>query len=428
MRLLIVTQGSRGDVQPYIALGRALVQTGHEVMLATNSVFQPLIAEQGLQFAEHGGDVMEVINSAQAKQWVESGRNPLTFVKGFRDFFKGAMEKSTEQVLRAAEEMHAEAIIGSGTGLYSAYSVAEALGIPYVHAFLQPVHPTTLYPMPMIPVTLRLGPIYNYLSYVACGQLFWQAMHPTFNDIRKRRFNLPPLSLVFGPLVDFNTKRQLVVYGFSSSVLPRPDSWPAWVHVTGYWFLNAGDWTAPAKLQSFLSEGPPPICIGFGSMPTRDPRRETELVLQALKISKQRGLLLSGWGGLSDADLGRNVLMIDQAPHAWLLPQCSAMVHHCGAGTTAAVFRSGVPGIPVPFFADQPFWGDRGYRLGVATRPILHRELSAESLAQAFLAAAHQDLRENASRLGVRIEAEQGATNAARIITEHLTSATRRVS
>src|SRR5690606_8488822 len=152
----------------------------------------------------------------------------------------------------------------------------------------------------------------------------------------------------------------------------------------------------------------PPVYVGFGSMASTDPERMTEIVLSAIKRSGQRAIFLTGWGGLSQSDLPDDVFKIESAPHDWLFPRMAAIVHHGGAGTTAASLRSGKPTIVLPFFGDQPFWGQRVEKLGVG-RQIERKKLTAETLAQAIaMATGDITLRERAAALGERIRAEDG--------------------
>jgi UDP:flavonoid glycosyltransferase YjiC (YdhE family) len=211
--------------------------------------------------------------------------------------------------------------------------------------------------------------------------------------------------------------RDPVIYGYSPSVLPRPRDWPDFVHITGYWFLEQQtSWRPPPELIDFLQAGPPPVAIGFGSMNNRDPERTTEIVLQALERSKQRGILLTGWGGLPQSDLPDRVFKIDFVPHEWLFPRLGAIVHHGGAGTTAAALRSGVPSIGVPFFAIQPFWTEHAYRAGAGPRPIPRQKLTAANLADAIgLAVNDQSIRRRAAHLGELIRREHGVQRAVEI-------------
>jgi UDP:flavonoid glycosyltransferase YjiC (YdhE family) len=188
--------------------------------------------------------------------------------------------------------------------------------------------------------------------------------------------------------------------------------------VTGFWFLNEPtDWTPPAGLMDFLNAGAPPIYIGFGSMGNRKPEDVTQIVLQALEQTKQRAIVASGWGGLSRQQMPNSIYMVDSIPHAWLFPRVAAVVHHGGVGTTAAGLRAGVPSILVPFFGDQPFWGQRVAALGVGPQPIPRKQLSADRLAQAIrIAVTDSTMQQRAAELGKKIQAEDGVARAVKVV------------
>jgi sterol 3beta-glucosyltransferase len=247
--------------------------------------------------------------------------------------------------------------------------------------------------------------------------MLWQTARAV--DVQTRRALGLPRAPLFGPYRALSQANAPVLYGYSQHVLPRPADWDTNTHVTGYWFLDApSDWAPPADLVAFLRAGPPPVYIGFGSMGSRNPEATTRLALDALARAGQRGVLASGWGGLSQADLPESVYMLKSAPHSWLFPHMAAVVHHGGAGTTAAGLRAGVPSAIVPFFGDQPFWGARVAALGVGPSPLPRKRLTAEGLAAAITQAACDDaMRARAAALGEKIRAEDGAARAAALIT-----------
>jgi UDP:flavonoid glycosyltransferase YjiC (YdhE family) len=209
-----------------------------------------------------------------------------------------------------------------------------------------------------------------------------------------------------------------ILYGFSPSVIAPPPDWRGNVHVTGYWYLEAApDWTPSPALIDFLNSGPPPVYIGFGSMSNRNPEEMAGLVIEALKRSKQRGILLSGWSGLRSSDLPDSMLMLDSVPHSWLFEHVAAVVHHGGAGTTAAGLRAGAPSVIIPFFGDQPFWGRRVAQLGVGPEPIPRKRLTVDRLTHAIQrAVTDKHMCSNAARLGARIRGEDGVARAVEII------------
>jgi UDP:flavonoid glycosyltransferase YjiC (YdhE family) len=208
-----------------------------------------------------------------------------------------------------------------------------------------------------------------------------------------------------------------ILYGFSPSVIPAPSDWSGNTHITGYWFIDeTEDWQPPAALLDFLQSGSAPVYIGFGSMSNRDPEQTADLVIKALTLSNQRAILLSGWGGLQRTNLPDSIFMIDSIPHSWLFPRVSAVVHHGGASTTAAGLKAGVPSVVIPFFGDQPFWGQRVADLGVGTKPIPRKRLTAERLANAIQeVVTNEDMRQRAAKLGKQIQTENGIESAVEI-------------
>jgi len=309
-----------------------------------------------------------------------------------------------------------DAVIVTGSAFYFGTSVAEKLGVPYIQAYVQPVHPTGEFSSALFPVTTIDQWAVNYLTHYVGGMMIWQLMRPLVNDARREFLHIGPTS-VTGPFVESLRKRLPVVYGFSPAVIPRPRNWPDFVHVTGHWFLDYPEYEPPADLMAFLEAGPPPVYVGFGSMASTDPERMTEIVLSAIKRSGQRAIFLTGWGGLSQSDLPDDVFKIESAPHDWLFPRMAAIVHHGGAGTTAAGLRAGLPTIICPFLGDQPFWGRRVHALGVGPAPIPQKRLNADNLAEAIRAATTDSaMRARAAALGERIRAEDGVGNAVAIV------------
>jgi UDP:flavonoid glycosyltransferase YjiC (YdhE family) len=230
----------------------------------------------------------------------------------------------------------------------------------------------------MIPPQPRLGGLYHLASHYLTEQIFWQFARPAVNRWRQAALDLPPYPLL-GVFDQLYQADQFFLYGYSPLVVPKPANWPDSAQVTGYWFLDhPADWQPPADLQDFLTSGDPPVYVGFGSMPDRNAAEITEITIEALAQTGRRGLLLTGWGGLTNADLPDYLFKIEAAPHDWLFPRMAAVVHHGGAGTTAAGLRAGVPSLVVPYFGDQFFWGQRVAELEVGPRPLARQKLSAE--------------------------------------------------
>ena len=180
-----------------------------------------------------------------------------------------------------------------------------------------------------------------------------------------------------------------------------------------------GDGQKIAALETFLASGEPPIYIGFGSMASRNPTQTAELILESLKQTKTRAILQSGWGGLQADSLPDHVLSVESVPHSWLFDRVAGVVHHGGAGTTAAGLQAGVPSLVIPFFGDQGFWGECVAQAGVGPSPIPRKVLTAERLAQGIQTMiSNAEMRTRAAELGKRIRAEDGVGNAVKIINQ----------
>jgi sterol 3beta-glucosyltransferase len=213
-----------------------------------------------------------------------------------------------------------------------------------------------------------------------------------------------------------------IVYGFSPNLLPRPGDWGEWLQVSGHWFMDDQlEWQPPEELLRFLEVGKPPVYVGFGSMVDEQIKRATQIVLGALQRAGQRGILLGGWGGLGRGELPDTILRLATVSHHWLFPHVSAVVHHGGAGTTATGLLHGKPTVVVPFFADQPFWGERVHQLGCGPHPIPFTRLSIENLANAINRAVNDTtLRQNAEVLGDKLKNENGVGKAVQLIQAYL--------
>jgi UDP:flavonoid glycosyltransferase YjiC (YdhE family) len=309
-------------------------------------------------------------------------------------------------------------IVAGFGGLFVGLALAEKLDIPLVQAHYVPFTPTGHFAGALVaPGVSRLGRAANVLSHHLTRQMMWQQGRQADAAARQQVLGLPPAPF-FGPYRLPRLNDTPVLYGFSPAVIAKPADWGEDIHITGYWFLEQeANWSPPPTLEEFLQRGPAPLYIGFGSMSSRKPEETAQLILQALAQTGQRAILLSGWNGLKAEKLPDHVLVIDSAPHDWLFERVAAVIHHGGAGTTAAGLRAGVPSIVIPFFGDQPFWGQRVADLGVGPQPIPRQQLSAARLAKAIGGVVgDQAMRQRAAALGAKIRAEDGVGQAVKVI------------
>lgn len=417
MIIILLATGSRGDVQPYVALAKGLVEAGHTVRFVTHQNFESLVVPHNLEFWPLAVDVQQIAQTQEMRQQAEGGN----FLKLMSQMAKEAQRAAVlamEGGVAACKG--ADLILGGMGGIYIGLALAEKFNLPFVQAYLVPFTPTREFPSVLVPsLPSPLSKIFNRPSHHLTRQILWQGFRSADQLARKEVLGLPPASF-WGPYHSPHLERMPTLYGFSPSMISHPQDWGQDIHITGYWFLDAEDsWTPPDELLNFLNAGPPPVYIGFGSMGNQRPKETTDLIVKALKQINQRGILLSGWGGLQTTELPDSVMMIDSIPHAWLFPRMAAVVHHGGAGTTAAGIRAGVPSLVVPFFGDQPFWGRRIAELGTGPSPIPRKKLTADQLAQAIhLAVTDDRIRQNAAALGTRIQAEDGVARAVQIISQ----------
>ena len=414
MKIAIMAMGSRGDVQPYLALGKGLKAAGHFVRLITHQNFERLVTSHELEIYPVKGDVQAVVESLEMLKLMEQG-NFLAINAHTAKLVQDAAIDWAQDGIAACRGI--DLLVAGVGGLYLSIALAQKLNIRFLQAYIFPFTPTAAFPAIVLPQSIsRLGGTVNRLSHHLFRQMMWQGFRQADRLARQQVLNLPPAPF-WGSYNSAALRQYPTLYGFSSSVIPQPSDWQN-TQVTGYWFLDAAaDWTPPAALMKFLNSGKPPVYIGFGSMGSRKPVATAALVLAALDRSGQRGILLSGWGGLSQANLPDTVLMVESIPHSWLFPRMAAVVHHGGAGTTAAGLRAGVPSIVIPFFGDQLFWGQRVAKLGVGTAPIPRKQLTVELLAQAIdRAVTDLVMIRQAANLGAKIQAEDGIAHAVAVI------------
>lgn len=422
MKILILTYGSRGDVQPFVALGKGLKANGHNVVLATSERFRDFVENNGLGYGYMNDDMLRILDTDQGKDLLENTSTIFQVVKQTLKMMKqvGPMQKSLlRESWDLAQDLSPDLIVFHPKA-YAAPHIAEKLGIPVILALPVPLMvPTSERPNVGFP-KVKLGGWYNRQTYHIINQLMGLSAKKHVKEFRaacglpeQKTFDL--LRMTDGTNIP-------VLHAYSKHLIAEPADWPDHAVTSGYWFLdNDHDWTPPPTLQHFLQTGPPPVYIGFGSMAGRKPERLANIVIEALQQARLRGIIATGWGGLKARSLPDTILQIDQAPHGWLFPQMAAVVHHGGAGTTAAGLRAGKPSVIIPFFGDQPFWGKRVHELGAGPKPIPQKQLTSDALATALHdAVTDKDMIEVAKKIGEQIRSEEGIANAISFIEEQL--------
>jgi sterol 3beta-glucosyltransferase len=394
VKICILTIGTRGDVQPYIALGLGLKAAGHEVTISTLDEFEPLVNQYGLLHDSLRGDFLKAAQSAIGQK----GGNPLRLIRQYVEMAKDTLADEWASAQKAEVLIYNPAAIGG-------FHVAEKLNVPTFAVFPAPLYsPTREFPSPFLPFG-NLG-LFNKLSHQIFAKMGPAMYRNPINQFRKDVLGLPPAK---GENI-LRGKPITKLYSYSESIVPRPADWDESSVVTGYWFLDApASWQPDPELVKFLQEGSTPVYIGFGSMFMNGGKQKTEIILEALRLAGQRGIIATGWGGLTGKDKSKDVFILNAAPHDWLFPQVAAIVHHGGAGTTGAALRAGKPQIICPFVGDQFFWGRRAAGLGVGPSPIPQTKLTAKKLADAIkYVVSDSNIRQRVLSLGETIRAENG--------------------
>ncbi|MCC6587050.1 MAG: glycosyltransferase family 1 protein [Bryobacterales bacterium] len=419
MRIDILAIGSRGDVQPYIALGLGLQTAGFRVRIVTLGGFEDLVRDHRLEHLAVGPSPQEIAGSAHGRDWVRRRAKAGGFLRGFIRVAGPLLNEGMSDYWRGRP--NPQAIVSSPMGMLMGEHVAEKLGVPLIEAQLAPPALFTNYDWDGNTgpgVLLRQNA--EASVHVVFNLLMWTMIRSGINAARREVLDLPPLTLLH-PVGATGRRRRLMLCGHSPAVAVRKPDWPDWIHVTGYWFLEEPPgWAPPAGLSEFLESGEPPVFIGFGSTPFPNPAQATDMVVRAVARGNRRAVVVAGASGLHTGRLSGAVLSVDSVPHGWLFPRMSAAVHHGGAGVTGAALRAGLPSVVVPVFADQPFWAGRVYALGAGPPPIPARKLTEDNLSSAIGATADKGIRERAADLGNRIRAESGVTRAVDIIQTHL--------
>ncbi|MCU0626599.1 MAG: glycosyltransferase [Gemmatimonadaceae bacterium] len=424
MHLVIVTAGSRGDVQPYLALAVAAQQAGLRVTLATHATFADWIASHGIAFRALHGDPRAVLADPGARAWTADGswHGLLRFAGQLRRDFAGLLRGILDDLVTATAD--ADIVCWSAV-CQAAAMLHEARGLPVIGGLLQPLTPTREFSAVGIPWQPGDTPARrrkNVRSHVIGELLLWLPSRRHVNRWRRDALALPPVAWR-GPYAAQRNPDYPLLYAYGAAALPKPPDWPAWIDVTGWWTLPApADWTPPPALARFLADGAPPLCVSFGSMTPADGAPLGRMLVEAATRAGTRLLLLQGWGDLTDdgAPLPAHVHVERDVPHDWLFPRCAAVLHHGGSGTTGAAARAGVPTIIAPLGFDQSFWAVLMQARGASVATLPRRALTAEVLAPAITRALTDGAaRESAARLGEALRAEPGTALAVERIVAH---------
>ncbi|MBW0500544.1 hypothetical protein O181_040259 [Austropuccinia psidii MF-1] len=419
-RIVCLTIGSRGDVQPYISLAKRLMQDGHTVTIASHPEYRSWVESFGILYKDVGGDPAALMNFSVEHNFFSPG-----FFKEGYIFFRTWLENLFVEAWEACRDSQAQILIESPS-TFAGIHIAEALCIPYFRAFTMTWTSTTTYPQAFAASTsIDLGPSYNLLTYSLFDSLMWRAMSSLVNKWRKNTLNIPSTSME-----KMQAYKVPFMYNFSSVVVPKPLDWRDHVDVTGYWFLDQshGDYEPPEDMVTFIasarSDNIPLVYIGFGSVTVPDSTAVTKAIYEAVVQAGIRAIVAKGWSDrmesktVEEISPPSQVYVIQSVPHDWLFPQVDAVCHHGGAGTTGMSLRFGKPTVIHPFFGDQTFWAERVSKLGAG---IKIDSLTTPVLREAFKkATSDRIMKEKAIQVKERIQIEDGPSRAVQFIYKYL--------
>ncbi|KAK0458621.1 glycosyltransferase family 1 protein [Desarmillaria tabescens] len=422
MNIVIMIVGSRGDVQPYVALGKRLRSDGHRVRIASHETFRTFVTENGLEFFDIGGNPQDLMSYMVKNPGLVPGVDSLTNGdipkkrKMLAEMMNGCWLSCYSPCPRTGRTFAADAIIANPPS-FAHIHCAQALGIPLQLTFTMPWTATSAFHHPLVNVKdSNAGKgLTNYLTYPLADILTWQGMGDIINKLRTRTLGLTPLSLRSGSGA-LDTCKVPWTYCMSPALVPKPSDWKNHVDVVGFYFLDlATNYTPPADLAAFLAAGDAPIYIGFGSVVVDDPATMTRTIFEATKQAGVRALVSAGWGGLGGVAIPSHIFILGNIPHDWLFAKgrVAAVVHHGGAGTTAAGLSKGLPTVVVPFFGDQGFWGNMIHRAGAGPAPIPPKSLTVDSLKDAIVFAISPAAKSAALKMAEQIQHDDGVKRGA---------------
>ncbi len=408
MKITLLTYGSRGDVEPFVALGEGLIERGHHVHLAAPQPFEQLAISRGITFTGLPGDpgeaVQRLVDDA-GRNWVKMMTTLGKFVLPLaKDVFTNAQQATVGSDL----VIHSFLLTGAG------YEIAKKQGIPDLSAQFFPVFSSTGGFPSLTAPELPLGKFYNRSTHRITNAILKFGMKATYRWVQRKNPELPDLT---GWAFDGDVEtRTPILYAISPQVVSPPDEWSATAYMTGYWSLKSSVKYEPSpELLTFLDSGTPPVAICFGSTISKDSAKIARIARDAISESGTRGILVGK--GLYSEKSPPNILWQDFVPYEWLFPRVAVVAHHGGAGTTGVALKAGVPNIVIPFASDQPFWGRRVHQLGASPKPIFARRLTVKKLAAAInIALGDERMKENVRTLGDKLREEDGVARATEII------------
>jgi UDP:flavonoid glycosyltransferase YjiC (YdhE family) len=387
MKIVLATFGSRGDVQPIIALTLALQSAGHDVLLAGPPEKASWIKEMGCKFHPLGKDITSFIDSMENAHTIRTSSHFIRFLRAEID----AQFESIPEIISEAD-----LVLGASL-VFSLSSIAEAMSIKYRFIAFAPQllpsshHPFMAFKHQGFPRWVnRLG-----WNLVTCLD---KLNFTKLININRRKIGLAPITSAWGHILGKD-----VIIASDKEIAAAPSDLDISYAQTGYMHL-AQPSQKNQKIEDFLNTGPPPVYSGFGSMPKIDQASLISLTVKAARDNGLRVVIAKFWDEPSEFSGAEDIFFIKQYPHLDLFPRMAAVIHHGGAGTTATTARSGVPQIIVPHILDQYYWGNQIYKSKLGPKPIWRAKLTTENLSRAIKeSVTNQELINNARKVGKKL-------------------------
>lgn len=417
--ITLLTSGTLGDILPYIALGKGLIEAGYNIRVAAPRGFAYLFNTEGgetppLQFSPFDGNPTDLLIEQGDSTPMTLGTNPIRSLRATQDFLRKARPLYRRMLHTAAEACRGSDLLIHGLPTIWGAHIAEGLGIPAIRANLQPLTPTREFPSALLPFRFSLSGIGNWFSHWAVTQATWLSWRSEINHTRHADFGLAPAQLL-DPSLKADSAQPLTLNAFSEHVVPHPKDWNEKQVITGYWRIKeetSNQVDELGRVQRFIDSATNPIAIGFGSPGTQG---YLSMLEEALNLADAQAVLTLPEKYHREIK-SKNIFPIAYVPHDWLYKRVKAAIHHGGAGTTSASLHAGIPTITMPLAIDQFFWGERIQKLGVGFS-IPQRDLNAEHLAHAITnVVTDSEMVSKAKNISKMLNQENGTQNAVSVI------------
>ncbi|MDF2615093.1 MAG: sterol 3-beta-glucosyltransferase [Clostridia bacterium] len=412
MKITFLTLGTRGDVQPYVALAKELIKNGHEAVVCTGAAFKSFIEENGVGFHAATADLMAILESEEGKKVFNGGSYHIfKMLKFAKEVISPAYRKSMDDFLDASQGT--DLIIYHPKALGAA-DIAEYLNIPCICMSPVPImYPITEFPNFALSSDKNFGPFFNKLTYKVIS-LSESSYMKEINDFRNKSLNLPKRKM--GELTfKVNHKDTPIIYPMSPFLFKEVKSWKDRVFLPGFFFLDLGETKLDEALENFLENGKKPIVVSFSSMPLKDPAAFKEKLVNGLRETNNRAVILTGTSGMS-FEGESNIFAAEKVPHRLIFKRAKGVIHHGGVGTMSEALLSGVPQLIMPFTVDQPFWAHRLHEQGYAISPLREKSLTVPDLVKALKEMENERYIKNAKAIQAVIESENGLEKAVKYI------------